>query len=446
MERASCSDSCPGLFSQLKEVYLFGCNTLNADAVTSTSPEVGRSLVRAGHSQAEAERTARALDQRHGESNRDHMRRIFMNVPVIYGFSSRAPLGPSAATVLNRYFESGSAAALGSGRVNPKLLSHFAANSMTVASGMSDADPQAAYRREVCQFVDDRLSPAEKLGFIHGLLHRDMAEVRMFLDRIEGLFASLSEGERQTPSFAQAQDEIARDRVARDRYLRFAEDADRPQTRARMIELAGTLGWLSPAEQRAELVRMVGDLIARNSIESSAVELVCSLSERYELDLEHHPLTPSALQADKVNNAAALACLGSAQARARVLRALTSHDDEEAQIAQVYLSHHPMTDVEELRVVASRIARMTGSGTQVRALDTLARHRLSDRQSLSELARFFPAAGSVDVQRAIAAVFIRADYQAIAKPEVASVLSQYRLKSPDGNDIIDILLRRLRAP
>ena len=29
MERVSCSDSCPGLFSQLKEVYLFGCNTLN---------------------------------------------------------------------------------------------------------------------------------------------------------------------------------------------------------------------------------------------------------------------------------------------------------------------------------------------------------------------------------------------------------------------------------
>ena len=37
MERASCSDSCPGLFSQLKEVYLFGCNTLNADALKSAS-------------------------------------------------------------------------------------------------------------------------------------------------------------------------------------------------------------------------------------------------------------------------------------------------------------------------------------------------------------------------------------------------------------------------
>ena len=372
MERASCSDSCPGLFSQLKEVYLFGCNTLNADAVRSASPEVGRSLVRAGHSEADAQRLARTLDQRHGESSRDRMRRIFMNVPVIYGFSSRAPLGPSAATVLNRYFESGSTAALGSGRADPRLLGHFAANSMTIASGLTDSAPEATYRREVCQFVDDRLSPAEKLGFLHGLLHRDMAEVRMFLDRIEGLFASLGENARQDRSFAQALGAIAHDDVARGRYLRFAEDADRPQIRARMIQLAGTLGWLSPAEQRAELVRMVGDLIERKSIGSSDVELICSLNERHELDEERHRLKPSPQQADQVSNAAALACLGSAQGRARVLRALTSADDQEVHVAQVYLSHRPMTEVEELRVVASRITHMTGSGPQVRALDTLA--------------------------------------------------------------------------
>jgi len=44
MERVSCSDSCPGLFSQLKEVYLFGCNTLNPQANASPSAEIGRSL------------------------------------------------------------------------------------------------------------------------------------------------------------------------------------------------------------------------------------------------------------------------------------------------------------------------------------------------------------------------------------------------------------------
>jgi hypothetical protein len=191
---------------------------------------------------------------------------------------------------------------------------------------------------------------------------------------------------------------------------------------------------------------MVGDLIARGSSGASEVDLICSLNDGGRLDDERRQLNPSPHLAGKASNAAALACLGSGEARARVLMALTSPDDAEVEIAQVYLSHRPMTDVGELRQAASGIARMRGSGAQVRALDTLSRHRLSDRESLSELARLFPATASVDVQRAIAAVLIRADYQAIPKPEVARLLSQNRLKSPDGSDIIDVLIRRLRAP
>jgi hypothetical protein len=446
MERASCSDSCPGVFSHLKEVYLFGCNTMNGQPIASTSPEAERSLVRSGHTRAEAQQLARVLDQRHGESSREHMRRIFINVPAIYGFSGQAPLGPTAAGHLNRYFESASPAELGSGAANPRLLNQFAASTMVVAGGLTDPDPQLDYQRDVCHFVDERLSPVDKLGFIHDLLRRDMAEVRMFLGRIEGLFTSLTQAEREAPSYLGVRDEIARDASARDRFLRFAEDADLPRTRARMIELAGSLGWLSPAEQREELVRMVGDLIARGSIGPSEVDLICSLNDEGRLENDRRRLNPSPLVADKANNAAALACLGSADARARVLRALTSQDDVEVEIAQVYLRHRPMNDVDEVRQAASGIARMRGSGAQVRALDTLARHRLSDRQSLSELARLFPATGSVEVQRAIAAVLIRADYQAIAKPEVARLLSQNRLKSPDGADIIDVLIRRLQAP
>src|SRR5947208_8432073 len=90
MERVSCSDSCPGLFSQLKEVYLFGCNTLNAEAMRSASGEIGRSLVRSGHSADDAQRLSRLLDERYAESNRDRMRNVFKDVPVIYGFSSKA--------------------------------------------------------------------------------------------------------------------------------------------------------------------------------------------------------------------------------------------------------------------------------------------------------------------------------------------------------------------
>jgi hypothetical protein len=293
--------------------------------------------------------------------------------------------------------------------------------------------------------MDDRQSPAERLRFVHGVLQRDMAEIRMFLERIEGQFASWSESTRQDPAFSAALGEIARDDAARSRFLRFAEDADQPQIRARMIQLAGALGWLSPPDQRAELVRMVGDLLDKGSFGPAEVDLTCSVNSDHGLDQERHRLSLSPSQADKVTHAAALACLGSAEGRARVLHAMTSRDDAEVQIAEVYLGRRPITDVNELRVVTSGIAHMTGSGAQVRALDTLARHRVSDTKSLSELAHLFPLAGSVDVQRAIAAVLIRADDRAIAKPEVARLLSQYRLKSPSGDDIIDILIRRLRA-
>ena len=446
MERAACSESCPGVFSQLKEVYLFGCNTMNAEPVLSTTAEAERSFIRSGYSAADAQRLARALDQQHAESSRDHMRRIFTNVPAIYGFSRLAPLGPTAAMLLNKYFDQSPGSEIGSGRWDPKLLGQFAASTMVVTGGMTESDADAAFRRETCQFIDDRVAPAAKVAFVHELLRRDMAEVRMFLDRIEAMFASLPASERTQPSFQDALAKISNDDAVRERYLRFAEDADLSRTRARMIELAGTLGWLTPADRHSELARMVGDRIARGTIGPSDIELFCSLNKDHRLDADRHRIRASAEQVDKVNNAAALACLGSAEARTRVLRALTSPSDADVELAQVYLAHRPITDAGELRILASGIARMPASGAQVRALDTLARHRLSDNQSISELARLFPKASSVDVQRAIAAVLIRADYQAIANPEFVRVLSQNRRKSPDGADIIDILIRRLRTP
>jgi len=443
MERVSCSDSCPGMFAQLKEVYLFGCNTLNAGALRSTSAEIGRSLVRSGHSPADAGRLTRELNERHGESNRDLMRHIFRDVPVIYGFSSKAPLGATAGPILERYFRAGSGGEIGSGRASSKLLGLFAPQSMTVATGLRDADPQAGFRRDVCHFSDDRLAPAQKLEFIHQLLGREMAEVRLFFDHIEKYATALSEAERRAPAVAGVLDAIARDQAARARYLEFARDADEPAVRARMIEVAHRLGWLSPAEKRAELMRMIGERLVRNAVSSAEVDLVCALNRDGELGQELDRLPPA--PTDRAPQAAVLACLGSPEGHARVLRALTSPNDADVQIAQVYLRHRPIADVHELREVASGVARMPSAEAQVRALDTLARHQLRDRESLDYLTRLFPLAQSVTVQRAIAGILIRSDYRAIATAELAQTLRQHRLKSPDGEDLIDILIRRLKA-
>jgi len=442
LDRVSCSDSCPGLFSHLKEVYLFGCNTLNAQPMRTASAEIGRSLLRAGHSPAEAAQLARALEQRYAESNRDRMRQIFRDVPVIYGFSSKAPLGRNAAPLLERYFQSASSAEVGSGRASAKLLNLFAPSSMTVASGLAPGDPAAPFRDDVCHFADDRLSTASKVDFVHRLLDREMAEVRFSLDPIEKYIGSISDADRQVAPVARALDAIAHDDRASARFLEFARDADEPATRARMIDLSARLGWLSADAHRSEQLLMIRDMLARHAAGAAEVNLVCAMNRDGALGRE--PAAKRLPPATTVGDAAVLACLGDTVAHERVVRALTGKHDDDVQIAQVYLRHRPV-DASELRTVASAIASMSGAEAQAHALDTLAHFRLSDRDILEDLARLFAVAKSVNVQRAIAGILIRADFRAIANPELVRALRQTRLKSPDGEDVIDILIRRLQA-
>ncbi|MEO7762565.1 MAG: hypothetical protein ABIS68_11725 [Casimicrobiaceae bacterium] len=444
IERVSCSDSCPGLFSKLKEVYLFGCNTLNGETGDSVAAEITRTLIRSGESVADAEKLAQSLNQRYGESNRDAMRRIFADVPVIYGFSSLAPLGALAGPMLGKYFQNAPAGEIGSGRVSPSLLRQFAASSMIATSGLVSTEPRAVARAEACQYVDQRQSAAQKVEAIHRVLGREMAEVRMHFDRIEKLTTSLVSAGRSTPEVADALGSIARDEQTRARFLRFARNTDRPEIRTRMIRLADTLGWLPPEAQRQELMDMIGDQLVQDQLSFAEVDLICSLNRDQWLDGDRHRLNVPAAMSAKPAQSAILACLGSSDAHTRVLRALTSPDDRDVQIAQVYLRHHPIADVAELRTVAAGIARMSMSDAQIRALDTLAFHYVADRESLDLLARLFSIAKSLTVQRAIAGIFIRSDYQSLAKPDLVRVLQQYRVKSPDGADLIDMLIRRLQ--
>jgi hypothetical protein len=445
MERVSCSDSCPGLFSNLKEVYLFGCNTLNASAVKSASAEISRSLVRSGHSKTDAERIARALGTRHAESSRDRMRLIFPEVPVIYGFSSVAPLGPQAAATLRAHFRAAGTAEVATGRASARLLGRFASNSMVVTSGMKDTDPQAAHRSDVCQFADDRLSPAQKTDFVHELFNREAAEARMFLERIERNAALLPEVPARPPALSAALERIAHDDKARSHFLALARDADEAPVRARMIDVAHQFGWLDDHERRVELVRVIADRLASNGLTSADVDLACTLNKDGALEQASSRDLPPASPGN-VAHAAVLACMGSVDDRTRVLQALTSHDEASVQMAQVFLRHRPLADVAELREVTTGIGRMSAPAAKMRALEALARHQLSDREALEILARQFPYAESAGVQTAIAGVLIRSDYAALDKPELLQTIREHRIKPAEGADLVDVLIRRLQAP
>jgi|SRR5688572_13710762 len=438
MERVACSDSCPDLFSHLKEVYLFGCDSLKPEPVRSASPEIVRGLVAAGQPRAEAERFARALSERHAESSRDRMRRVFPNTPVIYGFSSLAPYGRVAGPMLARYFQGNGSDDVGSGRVSPKLLSMFGPSSMVVTSGQRDGDANADYRAEACRFYDDRLSTADRIRFMHELLGRDMPQVRVSFDRVEKFFGSLSAGQHEDEATRAAAQELASDPRTRSNYLAVTRATQDPALRVRMIALARSVGWLTPTEHRAELVHAIHDVLSSDAMGFGEVDLVCALNRDRALDDSlNRPLRNTA-------QAAALACLGSADGHARMLKAIASANDAEVQIAQAYLRHRPVTEGSELREIVQGIVRIKGAAAQVRALETLARLHVTDREVLDELARLFRHSPSLQVQRAIAEVFIRAGSPA-ADPALAAVFRQHRVKSPTGEDLIDVLIRRLQS-
>ena len=444
MERASCSASCSTLFSQLKEVYLFGCNTLNPERQNNVPAAIARDLAVSGRSAADSERIAQTLSARYGDSSRDRMRQIFPSVPVIYGFSSVAPLGPTAAANLSRYFHSG-IGDVGTGRPTSRLLGYFPGHSLTLTAGLGDGDPQASYRRDFCQFSGDGLSAPAKAAFVHRILERDMAEVRIFLDRIEQYTASLSVSDRESPAVTQAFEAIAHDDRTRSRYLDFARNAESSALRVRMLKLAHALGWLSPVDLRAEIMQAIADTLARSRVTAADVDLACAQNTNHELDDELGRLPRSSTEANDAAHAGVMACLGSSDARARMLRALAGSSVDDVQIARVYFRHHPIDDTTELRTITEDIVQMTDVEAQAHALETLASQRLGDRDSLEALARLFARSASGDVQSAIAGILLRSDYQAIASADLVQTLRQHRRRTSNGDDAIDILIRRVQA-
>jgi hypothetical protein len=83
---------------------------------------------------------------------------------------------------------------------------------------------------------------------------------------------------------------------------------------------------------------------------------------------------------------------------------------------------------------------MKASAAQVRAIETLARQHVSDAQVLDGLAILYSGARSLEVQRALAEVFLRSDLGAIDAHALAERLKRDRLRD---DELIDTVITRL---
>jgi len=431
IERVQCSGSCD-VFSKLKEVYLFGCDSLKPEPVKSAMPEIVRGLVRAGATAPQAEAVARLWSEREAESSRARMQRLFPNVPVIYGFSSLAPYGRVAGPLLERFFGAGGAEDVGTAQPSERLLKLFGPASMTYTSGARE-DPS-------CRYHDDRVSPARKLEWLAEELRGDMPAARMAFGRFEKFLAGLTSEERGSVEFAMARASLATDGNAREAYLSLARATADPALRVRMAGVALDIGWLDTASHRAELARTIHDVVAANAVDFGEVDLICALNKDDALANELTLFKVATVLPAHSAGAAAGACAGDAKSRETTLRALASADERDVRMAQAFLRHRPITDATELRRVATGISAMKASAAQVRALETLARLHISDGEVLQQLATLYSRARSADVQRAIAEVFLRSDLSSIDARSLAERLQRDRVR-PDP--LIEAVVARL---
>jgi hypothetical protein len=450
MERVSCSDSCPGLFGNLKEVFLFGCGTLSGAAIQSAGDDARRSLEQSGLSRAQADRILRALDNDFGESNEDRMRRIFHGVPALYGFGYKAPLGPAAASVLDRYFRSPASTqemirvqenlARGAGlrSANQRLVRYFADTQMKVVGGLTPAEPKARVRGEMCKFFDDRLTPAGKLDFIGQLLQREMAEVRMYLERIETYMEGLTDEATGSPEWWASLSRIAADEGARKRFLQFARDADPPPVRLRMMDVAFHLGWLTPEQERQEHVRLVQNLLEAPRLGMGEADVICKLANAQDIGPGELRLPARPGPAASV----ARACLGDADARQAVRPYLLGKDEDAFLGARILFDADPMTP-SDLKWYATEIGRRTGGvAASERALHVIARQDIRDRAVLDAFMRLLTMDLAKETKQAIAYVFLFADWSLVDRPQLIEAVRKTGL-AEDG--ALGFLLRRLES-
>lgn len=101
---ASCGGGCRSFFESIREVYLFGCNTLAGRAPDHRSPSLyAKVLTEDGVPPHRAQRVSARRYTTYGRSIEEEMTSLFPRAKAIYGFTSVGPSGPSVAPFLARY-------------------------------------------------------------------------------------------------------------------------------------------------------------------------------------------------------------------------------------------------------------------------------------------------------------------------------------------------------
>jgi len=266
---------------------------------------------------------------------------------------------------------------------------------------------------------------------MHVTLGGSMAEVRMSFGRIEKFFATLSESGARRPCVRALARALAGDSAARTSYLALTRETEDPALRVRMIGLARSTGWLTREEQRVEQARMIGDMLAANAVGYGEVDLICSstpiarwIASSTCSRSRRCPPMPRRVPAARHASAAHRPRERGPRARQRQRRGCPGR-------AGLPSSPPPHRSGRAARAGLGNLEHAAGPRPG-RALETLARHHISDREVLDRMARLYASARSASVQRAVAEVFCGRTTARWAGDSLLELLRQHRCSESRG--------------
>jgi hypothetical protein len=360
IEEASCQSRCQGLFHDPREVFLLACNTLATKSADNRTPrEYLRVLLAHGFTQAAAERV---VDLRYGPlgpSFRESLRRSFMGVPRIYGFSSVAPRGEVTASLLRQYFQRKVDYARYLTRAerdtkrNNELLASFAGTSLVQMTGLTPLETAAGDRALVCRIYDDTQTVVERLRIVQQVFVRPdflsfVPTVEVFLSRHAP--ETLRGEERQLFMAIQSLE------APRRQMIDLLYSLNVSALKMQIAHLAQQFAWITADEYRRLAVEGAKQLLAE-PLSTEVVDIACELTK--------YVPAGAGLRSEEIPEQAfghsegfrMLDCLAPADARlsARMLVGFESIDESTRRWAAYALSRRVPLDDTVLKEVARRL-------------------------------------------------------------------------------------------
>ncbi len=282
MQTASCSRKCQGIFSQPKEIFLFGCNTLASPTPDHRTPaEYKKVLLESGFTDQTADMVVACRYKNIGCSSAERMRKIFTGVPLIYGFDSTSPLGAQNVNSVNQMLSRSlqkdgnytnhlnrleAAKTMGTIQQMNQMLSGYRSDWSTSFAGQATASCSGNkdLNRDECVLSSPNSTQTEKLLAAERLMNspnrrQHYFELQKFISEIDPV--TLSDTDKniilRIKNNPQAESDF--------RSI-YGQINNLPYLKMRMSSLGRRLGWLTEAQYQSDVNQFMSKYNSKGSI------------------------------------------------------------------------------------------------------------------------------------------------------------------------------------